>query len=280
MITGGGGFIGVNLIEYLLQKDKSYNIICVDNFISSNCNNIKELKFKYPQQITIIEIDICRLNLEILEHNGINKIDQIYHLACMASPKYYQKYPIKTLDTCYIGTKNILDIAEQYKSRIVYSSTSEVYGDPEKKIQDEMYRGNVNTVGIRSCYDEGKRVGETLCFEYKKEKNVNVGIVRIFNTYGPYMDSNDGRVIPNFINQCLQNLDITIYGDGTQTRSFCYEEDLILGLEKMMNNNKLGPINLGNENEFTINQLALKVKELIKSDSKVINLNLPQDDPL
>jgi UDP-glucuronate decarboxylase len=198
----------------------------------------------------------------------------------MASPKYYQKYPLHTLDTCYIGTKNILEIARNYNARILFSSTSEVYGDPKIKIQNEEYRGNVNTIGIRSCYDEGKRIAETLCFEYQKEFNVNVGIIRIFNTYGPFMNPNDGRVIPNFINQCIENKDITIYGNGEQTRSFCFVNDLVQGLDSMINCNHFGPINLGNNVDFTMNQLAGIIKKLTNSKSNLIYHDLPQDDPI
>jgi UDP-glucuronate decarboxylase len=280
LVTGGGGFIGVNLISYLINKYNNCKIICVDNFISSNKNNILKIKNNFQNQIYILEINIIDLNFNFLKNNFNFNIDKIFHLACIASPKIYQDNSLQTLDTCYLGTKNILDIAKNYNARIVFSSTSEVYGDPEIKVQNEEYRGNVNTIGIRSCYDEGKRIAETLCFEYQKEFNVNVGIIRIFNTYGPFMNPNDGRVIPNFINQCLKNENITIYGNGEQTRSFCFISDLIDGLNKMININYFGPFNLGNDIDFTINQLALIIKDITNSKSNIIYQDLPQDDPI
>ena len=209
----------------------------------------------------------------------ILKINVIFHLACNASPKNYQKNPIQTLDTCYIGTKNILEIAKYNQSRMIYSSTSEIYGNPKIQEQDELYFGNVNPIGPRSCYDEGKRIGETLCYEYKN-LNVNIGIVRIFNTYGPYMSVEDGRVIPNFITQALNDKNITIYGDGTQTRSFCYIDDLIQGLLKFITVEELGPINLGNDNEMSILDLSKKIIELTNSKSIIEFFKLPIDDPI
>ena len=191
LITGGSGFIGINLILFLLENYKNCKIICVDNFISSNKNNIHKIKSDFSNQVTIIEKNIIDFDLNFIKQKFSNlKVDKIFHLACIASPKIYQKESLQTLDTCYLGTKNILEIAKFYNSRIVFSSTSEVYGDPKIKIQNEEYRGNVNTIGIRACYDEGKRIAETLCFEYNKNFKTNIGIIRVFNTYGPYMNPN------------------------------------------------------------------------------------------
>ena len=207
------------------------------------------------------------------------EVDEIYNLACPASPVHYQFDPVKTVRTNVMGAINMLDIAKRCKAKILQASTSEVYGDPEIHPQIEEYRGNVNPIGIRACYDEGKRCAETLFFDYHREYGVDIRVVRIFNTYGPNMAINDGRVVSNFIVQALQNKDITIYGDGSQTRSFCYVDDLVDGLIKMMNSNQIGPINLGNPNEFTILELAQKVIEYTNTKSKIIFKPLPQDDP-
>jgi len=271
LITGGTGFIGNHLCRSLLNN--GHRIICVDNNSTGHLSNISDC-FNDPN-FTFIDYDIT-LPIKITEN-----IDIIFHLACPASPPAYQKDPIKTLDTCFLGTKNILELAKNKNARILLTSTSEVYGDPNISPQNEEYRGNVNPIGIRACYDEGKRIAETLMFEYHRVHNVDIRVVRIFNTYGPNMDPNDGRVVSNFINQCIRNENITIYGDGSQTRSFCYVSDLVEGLIKMMDTpNISGPINLGNPMEWTIKKLAETVKNMTNSKSELIYLPLPSDDPL
>lgn len=272
LITGGTGFIGSNLCHYLLKNMDKVNIFCMDNNYSGSLLNIKNL--------------INLPNFTFINHNIINtinfnfeKLDFIYHLACPASPISYQKKPLFTIKTCVYGTINILEIAKKYKSRILFSSTSEIYGDPNISPQVEEYWGNVNPIGIRSCYDEGKRLAETIMFEYNRKHKVDIRIIRIFNTYGPLMDKNDGRVVSNFINQALEEKDITIYGDGMQTRSFCYIDDLIIGIIKMMNNDYIGPINLGNPNEITIKKLANIILNKINTKSKIVFKELPNDDP-
>ncbi len=271
LVTGGTGFIGSNLCKKLLEEQ--HHVICIDDNSTGRLENINDL--------------INNVKLTYIEHDIENEIkiqgniDQIYHLACPASPPAYQKYPLKTLNTNYIGTKNVLDLAYEKKARILFTSTSEVYGDPMISPQSETYWGNVNTIGIRSCYDEGKRVAETLMIEYNRCKNVDIRIARIFNTYGPNMDKKDGRVVSNIINQMLENKDITIYGEGKQTRSFCYVEDTIKGLYKLMNtNNVIGPINIGNDNEMTIIELCDTLYKLIPdTKSSKIYQDLPSDDP-
>lgn len=269
LVTGGTGFIGSNLCEKLV-KEGNY-VICLDNNFTGNLNNIKKLKksknFKYIYH-------------DIINPIKINKdIDQIYHLACPASPPKYQADPIYTSKVCYLGTMNVLELAREKKARVLFTSTSEVYGEPEITPQHETYRGNVNTLGIRSCYDEGKRISETLMMDYQRFYNVEVRIARIFNTYGEKMDKTDGRVISNFVNQALKNKDITIYGDGSQTRSFCYVSDQIRGLFYLMNSKYIGPINIGNPNEITINNIAEIIIQLTNSKSKIVYLDLPKDDP-
>jgi UDP-glucuronate decarboxylase len=269
LITGGTGFIGNHLCRRLLQE--GHYIICLDNNFTGSMENIQDL-IKHPK-FEFIRHDITEAIL--LE------VDQIYHLACPASPKAYQYNAIKTIKTNILGTMNALGIAKRTKARILLTSTSEVYGDPKISPQVEEYWGNVNPIGIRSCYDEGKRVAETLMMEYYRNNNVDIRIARIFNTYGPNMDKNDGRVVSNFINQCLENKDITIYGDGSQTRSFCYVDDTVNGLIKLMNqNNTIGPINIGNPYELTIKELADILLEKIKTKSKIIYKDLPSDDPM
>lgn len=271
LVTGGAGFLGSNLCKKLLEEKDNY-VICLDNFSSGKKENIKD----------IINND----RFELLEHDITNKIDidvdQIYNAACLASPKFYQKSPFKTFDTCIEGTRNLLELAKKYDAKLLQFSTSEIYGNPLEHPQQEMYYGNVNTMGIRSCYDEGKRAAETLCFLYNKEYNVRIKVVRIFNTYGPNMREDDGRVISNFITNALKNEDIEIYGDGNQTRSLCYVDDLIDGIIKMMNSKDeiIGPINLGNSYEIMINELAKKIIKLANSKSKIIHKELPQDDPV
>ncbi len=268
LVTGGAGFIGTHLCKFLL--DKGNEVICVDNYFTGNKKNVESLR-KNP-------------NFELIRHDITRplfiEVDQIYNLACPASPPAYQYNAVKTIKCSTIGMINILGLAKRTKARVLHASTSEIYGDPEVHPQKEDYWGNVNPIGIRSCYDEGKRVAECLCVDYHRMNNVDIRIVRIFNTYGPHMDPFDGRVVSNFIMQALENKPITVYGDGTQTRSFQYVDDLIIGMYKMMNQDDfMGPVNLGNPVEFTINELAKKVIDIIGSDSKIIFKELPKDDP-
>lgn len=271
LITGGAGFIGTNLCRYLL-KNNNY-VYCLDNLQCSSYDNIIDLiglpNFKF------IKHDITNSLLNI----NVNQIDQIYHLACPASPKNYQIDPLKTIKTCTIGTINVLDFALKKGARVLFTSTSEIYGDSEITPQTEEYRGNVNTVGIRSCYDEGKRISETIMMDYNRKYNIETRIVRIFNTYGPYLSPNDGRVVSNFTIQALNNKNLTIYGNGKQTRSFCYIDDLIDGLVKLMKSDYKYPINIGNPNEITIIELSNAIKELVNKDIKITYLDLPEDDP-
>ena len=268
LVTGGAGFIGSHLCERLLIDD--YKVICLDNLFTGSLDNIEVLK--------------SNINFEFVNHD-ITKpyfrdgIDEIYNLACPASPIHYQSNPIKTVKTCTIGVINMLGLAKKNNAKILQASTSEVYGDPDVHPQKEDYNGNVNTLGFRSCYDEGKRCAETLFMDYKREHNLNIKIVRIFNTYGPNMTKNDGRVVSNFILQALQNDNITIYGDGSQTRSFQFIDDLVEGLIKMMNSDNVGPINLGNPIELSMTDLSYKVIKLTNSSSDVIYKKLPKDDP-
>ena len=269
LVTGGTGFIGNHLCRELLKN--GHYVICLDNNFTGSINNIQDL--------------MSHSHFEFIRHDITESIllevDQIYHLACPASPKAYQYNAIKTIKTNILGTMNALGIAKRTKARILFSSTSEVYGDPKISPQVEEYWGNVNPIGIRSCYDEGKRVAETLMMEYNRNHNVDIRIARIFNTYGPNMDKNDGRVVSNFINQCLENKDITIYGDGSQTRSFCYVSDTVQGLIQLMNQNETnGPINIGNPYEMTIKELADECLSLIPTQSKIIYEPLPSDDPM
>lgn len=269
LITGGAGFIGSHLCERLLNEGN--DIICLDNFFTGSKDNIRHL--------------IGNNRFELVRHDITKEffaeVDQIYNLACPASPVHYQYNPIKTMKTSVMGIINMLGLAKRCKARILQASTSEVYGDPKIHPQTEDYWGNVNPIGIRSCYDEGKRAAETLMFDYHRQNGVDIKIVRIFNTYGPKMDMNDGRVVSNFIVQALKGDDITIYGDGQQTRSFCYVDDLIDGMIKMMNTDGFtGPVNLGNPDERTILDFAKIIIEKTGSASKIINLDLPMDDPM
>ena len=269
LITGGTGFIGSNLCIYLINK--GHTVLCLDNNFTGNLYNISSVK--NHENFSYIYHDVLNpLTLDI-------DIDQIYHLACPASPPKYQADPIYTSKVCYIGTLNMLEFARKKNARILLTSTSEVYGEPLCSPQTEEYRGNVNTLGIRSCYDEGKRIAETLMMDFHRKYNVDTRIARIFNTYGPQMDKTDGRVISNFINQSLRHENITIYGDGSQTRSFCYITDQINGLVKLMNSDCTSPINIGNPNELTVKQVAEKIIELNQSQSKLLYLPLPKDDP-
>ena len=270
LVTGGAGFLGSYLIDTLMNNQEE--VICLDNFYTGRKENISKW-FHHK-------------NFKLLNHYIVNPInldadvDRIWHLACPASPVSYQLNPIKTTKISFLGTYNLLGLAKRVKARFLMASTSEVYGDPEVSPQKETYKGNVNPIGIRSCYDEGKRVAESLCFDYNRFHGVDIRVARIFNTYGPRMRANDGRVISNFVVQALKNQPITIYGDGSQTRSFCYVDDLIKGLTALMNSEYMGPVNIGNPNEFTINQLANLVREKINLNLHLKNMPLPSDDPL
>ena len=270
LITGGSGFLGSHLCEKLLNSKN--HILCVDNYFTSSKKNISHL-LDFP-------------NFEILRHDITfplyAEVDEIYNLACPASPIHYQKDPVQTLKVNIMGAVNMLGLAKRTKAKIFQASTSEVYGNPKVSPQKEDYWGNVNPIGIRSCYDEGKRAAEALFFDYHRQHKIPIKVGRIFNTYGPRMSVNDGRVVSNFIVQCLKNKPITIYGDGSQTRSFCFVDDLIDGIFKLMNSKKsiIGPINLGNPNEITINQIASTIKEIIGSKSKISYKKLPSDDPM
>ena len=268
LVTGGGGFIGSHLVEKLLQG--GHEVICLDNFFTGSKANIRHLLGR--SRFEMIRRDIVEPIL--LE------VDQIYNLACPASPVHYQYNPVKTVKTNLLGTLNMLGLAKRVKARILQASTSEVYGDPQVHPQPETYWGNVNPIGPRSCYDEGKRLAETLMMDYHRSNGVDIRIVRIFNTYGPRMAFDDGRVVSNFIIQAPKNNPITVYGDGSQTRSFCYVDDMVDGLVAMMEQERLtGPINLGNPGEFTILELAGKVIELTGSKSEIVHKQLPADDP-
>jgi UDP-glucuronate decarboxylase len=270
LITGGAGFLGSHLCERLLREGN--DVICLDNFFTGDKRNIAHLT-GLP-------------HFELIRHDIINpiylEVDEIFNLACPASPVHYQFNPIKTIKTNVMGVINVLGIAKRTKAKVLQASTSEVYGDPEVHPQKESYWGKVNPIGIRSCYDEGKRAAECLMMDYRRQNSVNTKIVRIFNTYGPRMAINDGRVVSNFIIQALQNKKITIYGDGSHTRSFCYVDDMVEGLIKMMNSadDFYGPVNIGNPGEFTIMQLAQQIIKLTKSNSEVDFQPLPADDPV
>ena len=271
LIAGGAGFIGSNLCERLLNE--GHYVICVDNYFSGLAKNIKHLlNNKY---FRVIEQDIC-LPLDGLE------VDEIYNLACPASPLFYQKDPIFTLKSSVIGSINLLDLARQNKAKIFLASTSEVYGNPQEHPQKESYWGNVNPIGARACYDEGKRSAETLFFDYHRQYGIEIKVARLFNTYGPRMRSDDGRVVTNFITQALTGKNITIYGDGSQTRSLCYIDDLIDAITLFMQtgSTECGPLNLGNPTETTINELANLVDKVTRSDIKVVFKELPTDDPV
>jgi len=268
LVTGGAGFLGSHLCERLLAE--GHEVLCLDNFFTGRRKNVAEF-LKNPS-FEMVRHDIV---LPILL-----EVDRIYHLACPASPIHYQYNPVKTIKTSILGTINMLGIAKRVKARMLLASTSEVYGDPAVHPQKEDYWGNVNTIGIRSCYDEGKRVAETLMMDYHRQNCVDIRIVRIFNTYGPRMLPDDGRVVSNFIIQALKGEDITVYGKGSQTRSFCYVDDLIEGFVRMMNvENFTGPVNLGNPEEYTILELAQKIIAMTGSKSKIAYKPLPSDDP-
>jgi UDP-glucuronate decarboxylase len=270
LVTGGAGFLGSHLCDRLVEE--GHDVLCLDNLFTGAKRNIGHLIEKH--------------NFELIRHDLVEpillEVDEIYNLACPASPIHYQFNPVKTVKTNVMGAINMLGLAKRVKAKILQASTSEIYGDPTVHPQTEGYWGNVNTIGIRSCYDEGKRCAETLFFDYHRQNRVNIRVVRIFNTYGPRMDPNDGRVISNFIVQALANNDITVYGRGEQTRSFCFVDDLIEGLVRMMNapDDFTGPVNMGNPDEFSILELAQMVIRLTGSRSKIIFEPLPQDDPL
>jgi len=268
LVTGGAGFVGSHLIDRLMNEGQE--VICLDNFYTGRKRNI--IKWWNNPHFEFIRHDVTEpIKLEV---------DRIWHLACPASPVHYQSNPIKTAKISFLGTHNMLGLARRTNARILMASTSEVYGNPEVNPQPESYLGSVNTIGIRSCYDEGKRIAETLCFDYHRIHNLEIRVARIFNTYGPRMLPNDGRVVSNFIVQALKNEPLSVYGDGKQTRSFCYVDDLVEGLIKLMNSNEVGPINLGNPSEFTIKQLAELVISKVQNDLNICYRELPQDDPL
>ena len=270
LISGGAGFIGSHLCEFLLNQENK--VICIDNLFTGSLSNIENI---------LNNPDFEFINHDITKPIYLNKIDEIYNLACPASPIHYQINPIKTVKTCTLGVINMLGLAKKNNAKILQASTSEVYGDPLNHPQSEKYNGNVNPIGIRSCYDEGKRCSETLFMDYHREHNLKIKIVRIFNTYGPKMAINDGRVVSNFITQSLNGEDLTIYGSGDHTRSFLYIDDLIDGLVKMMNSDSIfkGPINIGNPVEISINELANMILKLTQSKSIISYKKLPIDDP-
>ncbi len=267
LVTGGAGFIGSHLIDRLMTQ--GHEVLCLDNFYTGHKRNIVEwLNHPYFE---LIRHDITEpIRLEV---------DQVYHLACPASPVHYQYNPVKTIKTNVMGTLNMLGLAKRVKARFLLASTSEVYGDPSVHPQPEEYRGNVNCIGIRSCYDEGKRVAETLAFDYHRQNQVDIRVARIFNTYGPRMLERDGRVVSNFVAQALQGIPLTVYGDGSQTRSFCYVSDLVEGLIRLMNGEYIGPVNLGNPDEYTILQLAKTIQEMVNPEADLGFKPLPEDDP-
>ena len=270
LATGGAGFLGSHLCDRLVEE--GHDVLCLDNFFTGSKENIAHL--------------MAKQNFEMVRHDLVEpillEVDEIFNLACPASPIHYQFNPVKTTKTSVMGAINMLGLAKRVRAKILQASTSEVYGDPVVHPQTESYWGNVNTIGLRSCYDEGKRCAETLFFDYYRQNKVNIRVVRIFNTYGPRMHPNDGRVVSNFVVQALANRDITVYGDGRQTRSFCYVDDLVEGLLRMMNgpDDFVGPVNLGNPGEFSILELAEMAIKMTGSRSKIIFEELPQDDPL
>lgn len=269
LVTGGGGFIGSHLVEALLEQ--GHEVLCLDNFFTGCKDNISHL--------------LGRPRFELIRHDVVQpillEVDQVYNLACPASPVHYQYNPVKTVKTNVLGTLNMLGLAKRVKARILQASTSEVYGDPQVHPQTEDYWGHVNPIGLRSCYDEGKRLAETLMFDYHRSNGVDIRVARIFNTYGPRMAVNDGRVVSNFVVQALSGQPITVYGQGQQTRSFCYIDDMVAGLMALMEAPDFtGPVNLGNPGEFTILELAEKVVEMTGSSSAIVHAPLPPDDPV
>ena len=267
LVTGGAGFLGSHLCDRLLEEGNE--VVCLDNFFTGRKANVAHLA--------------GNADFELIRHDVVDpvklEVDRIFNLACPASPPHYQYNPIKTMKTSVMGMINMLGLARRTKARILQASTSEVYGDPLEHPQSESYWGHVNPIGIRSCYDEGKRCAETLCMDYHRENGVEVRIIRIFNTYGPRMNPEDGRVVSNFIVQALCGDPITIYGDGSQTRSFCYRDDLIDGMMKLMESDEVTPVNIGNPVEFTMLELAREILDLTDSKSEIVHLELPRDDP-
>ncbi|MEW6260589.1 MAG: UDP-glucuronic acid decarboxylase family protein [Thermodesulfobacteriota bacterium] len=269
LVTGGAGFLGSHLCDRLIQED--HDVLCLDNFFTGTKENIAHL-MGHPR-------------FELVRHDLVQpiflEVDEIYNLACPASPIHYQYNPVKTIKTCILGAIHMLGLAKRVKAKILQASTSEVYGDPDCHPQQESYWGRVNPIGVRSCYDEGKRCAETLFFDYHRQNRVNIRVARIFNTYGPRMHPNDGRVVSNFIVQALQGRDITVYGDGSQTRSFCYVDDLVDGLIRLMNapDEVTGPVNLGNPEEWAIRELAEKILDMTGSRANIVCKPMPQDDP-
>jgi len=267
LVTGGAGFIGSHLIDCLMAQ--GHEVLCLDNFYTGHKANVD--KWLDHHSFELIRHDITEpIRLEV---------DQVYHLACPASPIHYQFNPVKTIKTNVMGTLNMLGLAKRVKARLLLASTSEVYGDPDVHPQPEEYRGNVNCIGPRSCYDEGKRVAETLAFDYYREHKVDIRVARIFNTYGPRMLEKDGRVVSNFVAQAIRGIPLTVYGDGSQTRSFCYVSDLVQGLMALMNGDYVGPVNLGNPGEYTILELAKTIQEMVNPNAELVYQPLPQDDP-
>jgi UDP-glucuronate decarboxylase len=270
LVTGGAGFLGSHLCDRLVEL--GHDVICLDNFFTSQKSNVMHL--------------LARPNFELIRHDVTHpvwlEVDEIFNLACPAAPGHYQYNPIKTMKTSVLGAINVLGMAKRCRAKVFQASTSEVYGDPEVHPQPEAYRGNVNPIGPRACYDEGKRAAETLFFDYHRSNRVNIRVVRIFNTYGPRMHPFDGRVVSNFIRQALRGEDITLFGDGQQTRSFCYVDDMIDGFLAMMNgpDDFVGPVNLGNPSEFTIRQLAEMIIRMTGASSRIVNRSLPADDPM
>jgi len=268
LVTGGAGFIGSHLCRKLVEQ--GHRVVCVDNFYTGSEENVKELLAN--EKFSLIDVDITG-------DVALEPADEIYNLACPASPVHYQRDPVYTFKTAVLGTMKMLELAKKWNAKFLQASTSEVYGDPLEHPQKESYWGNVNPVGPRSCYDEGKRAGETICMDFYRQYKTQVRIARIFNTYGPNMALDDGRVVSNFLVQALENKPMTLYGDGLQTRSFCFVSDMVDGLIKLMESDQAGPINLGNPSEFTIKELAEKIKALVKSDAQITTKPLPKDDP-
>jgi len=273
LVTGAAGFVGSHLVEKLLENDKN-KVYCVDNFYTGTVKNLESV-IKH-RNIRLYELDVT--SDQFADAFSIRALDVIYNLACPASPVHYQRDPIGTLMTCVLGARNVLEIARKTKARVVQASTSEVYGDPEVHPQPEIYHGNVNPIGPRACYDEGKRAAETLFFDYRRKHNVNTGVFRIFNTYGPRMAKDDGRVVSNFIVAALADAPLEIHGAGWQTRSFCYVDDLVDGIVKFADSKEIGPINLGNPGEFTVDELATMILQKINKGYKQ-NIERTADDP-
>ena len=268
LVTGGAGFIGSHLIDRLMSTDTN-KVICIDNFQTGTEKNI--MQWRSNPRFELVNHDVREpFNVEA---------DQVWHLACPASPDKYQQDPIATAETCFMGTRNALSVAHRCKARILFTSTSEIYGDPLTSPQHEGYLGNVNCIGPRACYDEGKRIAETLMFDHARMHGTSIAVARIFNTYGPRMSAGDGRVVTNFISQALEGKPLTVYGDGLQTRSFCYCSDLVEGLVALMNSGEQGPINLGNPEEITIRRLARIVRDTLNAETGLLNKPKPEDDP-